>query len=228
MRPINLTGQRFGRLVVASLSPSGGTPRRWLCLCDCGNRKTIAQNSLRAGRTISCGCRHAEGPSIENLSGRRFGRLQVVAQAQRLSGAVSWSCRCDCGGDAVIRGADLRSGHTQSCGCIYREAAERLNLSHGCSRVGKHTPEYRSWASMRKRCGCPTSKDFFRYGGRGIRVCDGWQTSFPQFLADMGPRPSSLHSLDRIDNDGNYEPGNCRWATAKQQANNRRNSRKAA
>lgn len=151
--------------------------------------------------------------------GKRYGRLTAL----RFLGNRRWLCRCDCGVEKAIRTGQLASGQTSSCGC-YRVERGRIhgstiNRRHGEGSNGKESAEYRAWSSMKNRCSSPTSLDYARYGGRGILVCDRWQR-FEEFLSDMGRRPSSKHSIDRIDVNGNYELANCRWATATEQNRN--------
>jgi hypothetical protein len=155
-----------------------------------------------------------------DLVGQRFGRLVVQARAPSISRAARWECLCDCGGRKVAIGDNLRRHLTTSCGCAHREATSAATKTHGLSR----TATYNTWRSMLARCDNATEPCFHNYGGRGISVCDAWR-SFDQFYADMGPRPSPSHSIDRINVDGNYEPGNCRWATASEQARNTRANR---
>ena len=153
-------------------------------------------------------------------TGERFGRLVVLWMIpnERRFGSVVWQCRCDCGRSASVASTNLVRGTTKSCGCIVAEVNKQRSGTHG----KKKTPEYSTWARMKDRCNNPKNDKFKHYGGRGIKVCERWMESFADFLADMGPRPSKDHSIDRRDVNGNYCPENCEWATREQQMRSRR------
>lgn len=153
-----------------------------------------------------------------NLEGMKFGRLLVLCQADRLGIRTRWLCKCDCGAEKAVATGHLRSGRTASCGCKKQEGNR---LTHGMTGTRVH----QIWQAMRARCSRPDPRRSLDYKTRGITVCERWMTSFESFLEDMGV-PGDHQSIDRIDNDGNYEPGNCRWATASEQAINKTNTRK--
>ena len=157
-------------------------------------------------------------PKPLDITGMRFGRLVAIKLAWRTAERKSiWRCQCDCGREKEFQLSNLRSGTTQSCGCMRAETARKKQTTHGM----RHTPEYRSWMMMKNRCDNPNHPQFQYWGGQGVTYDPRW-ASFETFYADMGPRPRG-HSLDRYpDPSGDYEPSNCRWATALQQRHNRR------
>lgn len=161
-------------------------------------------------------------PDQEDLTGRVFGRLTILGQEViRGTSQHRWRARCTCGNEGVYKASDLLKGNTRSCGCLKRDLVVARNTTHGLSRRA----EYCAWNHMKARCSAPEGhKDYEAYAGRGITVCERWKDDFTAFFEDMGPRPGKGYSIDRIDVNGNYEPGNCRWATATTQARNKRDS----
>lgn len=170
-----------------------------------------------------------------DLIGQKFGKLTVVekigsiniaAVGKKPNRQIHWNCICDCGGNKQVTSNKLKFGGVISCGCLYGSIYSKSGIKrnkYGMSYL--RTKEYSTWVSIRRRCLNPSYNSYQNYGGRGIKVCERWMESFQNFLDDMGYAPSKNHSIDRFpDNDGHYEPGNCRWATMAAQSVNRRNN----
>lgn len=160
-------------------------------------------------------------PPAVNIVGHKYGRWTVVSRSTQKYKESLWNCVCECGSTAVITASNLRGGKSKSCGCYKSEAISEARTTHGQSK----SPIYIVWMNMKARCCNPNHEKYPDYGGRGITVCTRWLDSFEDFSSDMGEMPSPKHSIDRIDVNGHYEPGNCRWATGFEQAHNRRDNR---
>lgn len=177
--------------------------------------------------TRACANAAAKATSpVHDLTGKVFDRWTVVGLSVSPAGRKKWwwDCLCTCGQSGCVEDSSLKSGNSRSCGCLQREAsacAGQASVTHGMT---KSAPEYYVWTSMKQRCLNRNVRNWADYGGRGITVCDRWRDSFEAFFADMGPRPSPKHSIDRINNDEGYHPSNCRWSKLDDQVRNRRSN----
>ena len=158
--------------------------------------------------------------NVNDLTGKRFGRLVARTFHDTISTGARWICNCDCGNTSIVTANNLRAKQTISCGCYRRETTSKRFRVHG----KRWTREYNVWLCAKNRCFNPRCKTYPDYGGRGIQMCDEWKHSFNAFLEHMGKCPEGM-TLDRINNDGNYEPANCRWTTVQTQNNNQRRTR---
>lgn len=222
----DLHGKKFNKLTVVNISSrktrSSGT--MWDCICECGNTTTVRSNHLRNGIVKSCGCLI----ELRDLRGIKFNRLTVIDEPPiRKGNRVFWRCSCECGKVVEIVNFSITSGRTKSCGCLHKDFLTKNKRTHGQSKKGKWSAEYRTWVGMKARCYNYKAPSYKYYGEKGISVCQRWlgDGGFKNFFEDMGKRPSDKHSLDRFpDKNGNYEPSNCRWTTVYVQANNKNNN----
>lgn len=230
MKALNLEGQRFTRLtVLRRVENNKKGQSRWLCKCDCGKEVVVAGHYLKSGNTKSCGCYRREKTQearFNDLTGKKFGRLLVLERTENRGKATTWKCLCDCGNFTRVTASRLVSGETKSCGCIHKEMMHKKFYKHG----GSSSKLVSVWRHMIARCYDKIDPEYNRYGARGISICDEWKEygNFYRWAISAGYDENAERgncTLDRVDNNGNYEPQNCRFVSMKVQSNNRRSNR---
>ncbi len=221
----NIVGERFNRLTVlerAGNNKSGKVCFR--CRCDCGCEIIVTGNHLLSGNTKSCGCLKHEPTNRAPMEGKTFGRLTALSYDHTEGKSAFYRCRCECGREIIVRGLSLRRGDTRSCGCLRREVTAQKNTdnqTHGMY----NSKIYKTWVGIKTRCYNSNDNGYKNYGGRGITMYEPWINDFQAFydyVSQLEHFGEEGFSLDRINNDGNYEPGNLRWTTMKEQSRNRR------
>lgn len=216
---LQLKNKRYGSLLVIDKSDNKNEYRRvsWICKCDCGKIITVEGRKLVYGVTKSCGCIDYGNTK---LIGKKYGKLTVIKDSLKRckSKNVIWECLCECGKKLFFTQYQLNTLN-KNYGCYDCRPKNKRSMTHNMSK----TSEFHTWKGMLQRCNNQNDKNYHNYGGRGIKVCDRWLNSFENFFSDMGKKPSRKHSVDRYpNNDGNYEPSNCRWATNPEQCRNKR------
>lgn len=241
----DLTGKKFGRLLVIQnagyyVGKTGHRRSQYLCRCDCGKEKIVLSSHLKDGHTTSCGCALTESnhKKLIDLTGQKFGRLTVIKRSEDYVSphgdvSVSWLCRCDCGNYTEVTSKNLKRGDTLSCGCLIRQKSSERCKNHNPRTTHGHHGErlYFVWRGMKARCENPNNKNYRYYGKLGVNVCEEWHdyAVFREWAYANGYDENAKRgvcTLDRSNPYGNYEPDNCRWADAKTQANNKRNSKR--
>lgn len=189
------------------------------CRCRCGVEKHVLRRNLNSNKSTKCWRCSRNALGIKDMIGNKFGKYLVLSvnNDKSFSKDLSYMCQCDCGNKKIVRGISLRNGSSSQC----KDCHSSYLIKHGLA----HIPEYRVWKGMKARCFNKNNKNYHHYGGRGIVVCDKW-LNFQFFIEDMGLRPEKKLQIDRINNNGNYEPGNCRWTTSSINMRNRRNSKR--
>lgn len=221
-RPMDITGEKFNRWTVLGFDRKEGKIRYWLCQCDCGTKRSIEQYSLVHGLSKSCGCLIIDNlkERFVDLTGKKIGKWTVLYKAENHGNHIFWHCICECGTERDVAASNLLSETSTSCGCKRIETTKISNSTHGM----RYSRLYSIYRGMIGRCTKENNKSYEKYGAKGITVCQEWQgengfVNFAEWALSNGYEEDL--TLDRYPNqDGNYEPSNCRWATYKQQANN--------
>jgi len=215
-----MENKKFHKWTVLNLIKTEKPGKYYECICECGNIRIKAGTELRAGKGKQCAeCMYEELYNPKKEIGKKYGKWTIIEFLGIHRKLQQFKAVCECGYIGTHVAADLRAGKSKQCSTCHNRENANNNITHG-----RHEdPVYKVWRSMIQRCSNPNARFYNRYGGRGIKVCDRWM-KFENFIKDMGERPENM-TIDRIDNDGNYEPSNCRWVSHKENCNNRSNKK---
>ncbi|MDW3922226.1 hypothetical protein QI261_00675 [Staphylococcus saprophyticus] len=214
-------GDKYNMLECVKYVGSDNRGKKFLFKCDCGNEVEYTGTYVKNNRYKSCGCRKYNKNKDEDILKTKFNRLRPIERVDNIKRGKAFLCKCDCGNTTIVPLASLKNNRVKSCGCLNSEIQSKFMKEYNNKHGKSNTAEYRVWKGMRERCNNPKHKQYKDYGGRGIKVCERWN-NFSVFLEDMGEKPTKKHQIDRTNNDGNYEPNNCRWVTPSENALNKR------